>query len=83
MGLLVFVNNHVFQLLFYFQEYNANEDDRNVVVNTLDEPILARYVRIHPTDWHGQISMRMELYGCYSGKMTKDLADFKLLPNFS
>jgi len=55
------------------REYEANKDSANLVVNTLDEPIVARYVRIHPSAWNGRISMRLELYGCYSGKMAKGL----------
>ena len=39
-----------------------------MVLNALDEPIIARYIRIHPVSWHGYISMRFELYGCLSGK---------------
>ena len=54
---------------FQFQEYIANKDYINEVVNTLDEPILARYIRIHPTAWYGHISFRFELYGCYSGEV--------------
>ena len=43
----------------------------NEVTNTLDEPILARYIRIHPVEWVGYISFRFELYGCYSGKLRR------------
>lgn len=53
------------------QEYIANTNYQSVVVNTLDEPIIARYIRIHPVAWHGYISMRIELYGCYSGEIDK------------
>ncbi|XP_072025093.1 uncharacterized protein [Amphiura filiformis] len=28
------------------------------------EPVKAHYVRIRPVEWHGQISMRVELLGC-------------------
>lgn len=33
----------------------------------LDRPIIARYLRIHPTAWYGHICMRVELYGCREG----------------
>ena len=33
----------------------------------LDQPIIARYLRIHPTAWYGHICMRVELYGCREG----------------
>ncbi|XP_078346313.1 uncharacterized protein LOC144631689 isoform X2 [Oculina patagonica] len=52
------------------REYKANKDYQTVVVNTLDEPIMARYIRIHPIAWYGHISMRFELYGCFSGFTT-------------
>ena len=45
-----------------------------MVVNTLDEPIIARYIRIHPVTWYGYISMRIELYGCFSGEIDEVLA---------
>lgn len=51
------------------QEYIANTNYQSVVVNTLDEPIIARYIRIHPVTWHGHISMRIELYGCFTGEI--------------
>lgn len=55
------------------QEYVANKDYVNEVVNTLEEPIIARYIRIHLVEWHGHISMRLELYGCYSGEADKEI----------
>ncbi|XP_020605733.1 lactadherin-like [Orbicella faveolata] len=44
--------------------YQGNNDQNNVVLNTLMEPIEARFIRLHPYAWYGHISMRMELYGC-------------------
>ena len=43
-----------------------------MIVNTLIQPIEARFIRIYPETWHGYISMRTELYGCeiHSGKKT-------------
>ncbi|XP_078381198.1 retinoschisin-like [Oculina patagonica] len=51
---------------FNFQNkvYQASNDQNTVVLNTLDAPIEARFIRVHPQQWHGHISMRMELYGC-------------------
>ena len=57
----------------FLQEYIANTNYQSVVVNTLDEPIIARYIRIHPVAWYGHISMRIELYGCYSGEIDEVL----------
>ena len=52
------------------QVYDANSDRNSVIVNTLIQPIEARFIRIYPESWHGHMSMRMELYGCeiHSGK---------------
>ena len=33
----------------------------------LEQPIVARYLRIHPTTWYGHICMRVELFGCREG----------------
>ena len=33
----------------------------------LDQPIIARYLRIHPTAWYAHICMRVELFGCREG----------------
>ncbi|XP_068680517.1 uncharacterized protein, partial [Montipora foliosa] len=54
------------------REYTANRDYVNVVITSLDEPIIGRYIRIHPLEWHGHISFRFELYGCYSGFPTPE-----------
>ena len=44
--------------------YQANSDQNSVVVNTLIQPVEARFIRINIEEWHGHISMRFELYGC-------------------
>ncbi|KAL9956665.1 hypothetical protein ACROYT_G038180 [Oculina patagonica] len=44
--------------------YDANTDRNSVIVNTLIQPIKARFIRIYPETWNGHISMRMDLYGC-------------------
>ncbi|XP_072025097.1 uncharacterized protein [Amphiura filiformis] len=39
--------------------------DRDVnITHLFYEPVKAHYVRIRPVEWHGQISMRVELLGC-------------------
>ena len=50
--------------------YDANSDRNSVIVNTLIQPIEARFIRIYPETWYGYIAMRTELYGCeiHSGK---------------
>ena len=49
---------------FYFQEFVGNADQDTVVYHKLSHAIRARYIRFRPTAWHGQISMRVEVYGC-------------------
>jgi len=40
----------------------VNHDDENR--QFLRSPIVARYIRIHPIDWHRQIALRAGLFGC-------------------
>ncbi|XP_030304661.1 coagulation factor VIII isoform X1 [Calypte anna] len=44
--------------------FKANQDPTNTVMNTLEPPLFARYVRIHPRQWHNHIALRMEFLGC-------------------
>ncbi|XP_029200554.2 uncharacterized protein LOC114965136 [Acropora millepora] len=46
------------------KDFLGNADQNTVVSHELDTPIRARYIRFRPTEWHGHISMRVELYGC-------------------
>lgn len=45
---------------------NGNIDGDSVVTNKLDEPIIARVIRINPLEWnpYGMVCMRLEMYGC-------------------
>ncbi|XP_022805740.1 lactadherin-like isoform X1 [Stylophora pistillata] len=58
-----------------FEFYNSTEDSSakvfygnknsdTVVHNSLSPPIIARYIRLIPVEWHNHISMRAEIYGC-------------------
>ena len=47
--------------------------------HNLSKVITARYIRFQPTDWHEQISMRVELYGCYGKVSPQLLHNFKLI----
>ena len=47
--------------------FKANFDRYTVVTHVLYPPIIARYIRIHPTTWYGHISLRVDFYGCFSG----------------
>ena len=50
-----------------FKEITGNTDRNTAEGRILDQPIIARYIRIHPTAWHGHICMRVELFGCREG----------------
>ena len=54
-------------LILFIQIFKANYDRYTVVKNVLDEPIITRFIRIHPETWNGHISMRTEFYGCKKG----------------
>ncbi|XP_066058472.1 coagulation factor VIII [Chamaea fasciata] len=44
--------------------FKANKDHQSTVTNTLEPPLFARYVRIHPRQWHNHIALRIEFLGC-------------------
>ncbi|KAM7452301.1 EGF-like repeat and discoidin I-like domain-containing protein 3 [Porites harrisoni] len=46
------------------KEFVGNADQDTVVYHKLSHAIKARYIRFQPTAWHGNISMRVEVYGC-------------------
>ncbi|CAH3022885.1 unnamed protein product [Porites evermanni] len=52
----------------FFQMFPGNSDRNTVVYNRLYPSFKSRFVRIYPKQWHGHISMRVELYGCNSGR---------------
>ncbi|KAM7013137.1 contactin-associated protein-like 4 [Tautogolabrus adspersus] len=52
---------------------NSNAD--SVVQYKLEQPVIARYLRLIPLDWNptGRIGLRLEIYGC---RYTSDVANF-------
>uniref|UniRef100_K7GFX4 ferroxidase n=1 Tax=Pelodiscus sinensis TaxID=13735 RepID=K7GFX4_PELSI len=44
--------------------FQGNQDHLSTVVNTLDPPLFARYLRIRPRRWHHHIALRTEFLGC-------------------
>ncbi|XP_032852050.2 coagulation factor VIII isoform X2 [Tyto alba] len=44
--------------------FKANQDHTSTVTNALEPPLFARYVRIHPRQWHNHIALRIEFLGC-------------------
>jgi hypothetical protein len=41
--------------------FNANNDRNSKVTTTFSKPVRARYIRIYPQEWHGHISMRVDM----------------------
>lgn len=51
--------------------FEGNKNKGSVMVNYLNQPITARYLRLHPITWHGHIAMRVGLLGSlYQGECT-------------
>lgn len=44
--------------------FRGNQDSSTPMVNSLDPPLLTRYLRIHPQVWENQIALRLEILGC-------------------
>ncbi|XP_012890847.1 PREDICTED: coagulation factor VIII isoform X1 [Dipodomys ordii] len=44
--------------------FQGNQDSFTPVMNSLDPPLLTRYLRIHPQSWAHQIALRIEILGC-------------------
>lgn len=65
--------------LISFQKYSGNKDQSTLVITDLVQPVKAQFIRILPEEWHGHISMRMELYGCDSSKEKTSLLILLLL----
>ena len=50
--------------IFLQKMLGGNTDMSTVKRNNLTKPIVARYVRIHPTAWQTDVCLRAEFYGC-------------------
>jgi len=61
-------NGSFFHDYFGGKVLDGNRDRNTVVKHELVPPINARYVRVYPKTWYKEASLRMELYGCKSGK---------------
>nr|XP_034341976.1 coagulation factor VIII isoform X3 [Arvicanthis niloticus] len=52
------------QILHNGKVFQGNQDSSTPMVNSLDPPLLTRYLRIHPHVWEHQIALRLEILGC-------------------
>lgn len=74
-------NAHVLtlvSLLFPVQYFTGNRDQNTIVSHAFIPALRCRYVRVHPWGWYRHISMRLEFYGCLTGKMNKKVFLFPL-----
>ena len=46
-----------------FQVFTGNFDLDSVVLNSLENAVEARYIRLRPKEWHNGIAVRVEVYG--------------------
>ncbi|XP_015685856.1 coagulation factor VIII-like [Protobothrops mucrosquamatus] len=51
------------------QVFQGNHDYFQPVMNFLDVPFFAKYLRIHPLVWNKHIALRMEVLGCDTEQM--------------
>ena len=51
-------------LFLSLQLFGGNSDASSERTHYLSVPLTARYVRLHPIKWHGNIAMRASLIGC-------------------
>ena len=50
------------------QYFPGNSDQNTEVSHSLSPHIRARYIRVVPWTWYSVIAMRVEFYGCITGK---------------
>ena len=59
--------------IFLQKMLDGNTDMTTVKRNNLTKPIVARYVRIHPTAWQTDVCLRTEFYGCQGRTILRHL----------
>ena len=58
-----------FSSFIILKEFLANTDPDSIVRHVLSPPVVARYVRINPTEWSSRIALRVEFRGCRAGTL--------------
>ena len=55
---------------FFFssQVFKGNKNNNSVVINSISNPVEARFARFIPQTWKNSIAMRVEVYGEVIGK---------------
>lgn len=59
--------------IFLQKMLDGNIDTSTVKRNNLTKPIVARYLRIHPTAWQTDVCLRTEFYGCQGRTILKQV----------
>ena len=59
--------------IFLQKMLDGNTDMSTVKRNNLTKPIVARYVRIHPTAWQTDVCLRTEFHGCQGRTILRNL----------
>ncbi|XP_078118780.1 coagulation factor V [Sander vitreus] len=44
--------------------FSGNQEAYEEKKNTFFPPVVGRFIRLHPIDWYGKATVRMEFYGC-------------------
>lgn len=47
------------------QVFTGNNDSNSVHLQYLKHFMFARFIRLVPLEWNDEISLRLEVYGCY------------------
>uniref|UniRef100_A0A8C4QLF6 F5/8 type C domain-containing protein n=1 Tax=Eptatretus burgeri TaxID=7764 RepID=A0A8C4QLF6_EPTBU len=53
-----------------FKVFHGNDDSERIQENLLDIPIIARFFRIHPLEYIGRPTLRLEILGCNNQSKT-------------
>ncbi|XP_074551183.1 coagulation factor V [Halichoeres trimaculatus] len=48
----------------YRKSFPGNQEAYEVKNNILFPPLIGRFIRLHPIEWYGKATVRMEFYGC-------------------
>ncbi|KAM6978393.1 LOW QUALITY PROTEIN: coagulation factor V [Tautogolabrus adspersus] len=46
------------------KSFTGNQEAYEVSKNIFFPPVIGRFIRLHPVDWYGKATLRMEFYGC-------------------
>lgn len=63
---------------FISQEFEGNSDGVNIKFNAVPYPLKTSEVMVVPKQWHKNIALRLELYGCEPGENSKSLRLLRL-----